>query len=388
MRRWIYADKKNPDERRYLEEKRAGIAAWWSAFERNGPVIRKSFRRKARFDVEAFMEEHLLSVDRRICWEFGRDSDLCDYLTITPEMDRWLRPLVNEILADAPRMSGWVFLPHRPQDAAMVVDTVVGRAGVDVSNWRLSSAEVGEHGRIDVRFAVPGISPEDVDELHGAAVLAVECLLGEEIADETIGFVDVIAESGGAELSALAALVERISNEMAASRPDEPFHRLAATAEWTILKLHPDKADDYVEQRDLFVAKTCDLTLWRAQHSRFPFFGRRSSRFGETFCYVKLDGSERLDEEKFAGKAESEDAITEALEPGELGAFVGGGTGLRYSYIDLALRDAPSAIDRIRSVLQAGRVPRRSWIQFFDADMAAEWIGIYDDSPPPPLEEQ
>lgn len=386
MRRWIYADSKNPGERRYLEEKRAGIAAWWSAFERNASVIRKSFRRKAHIDLEAFMKEHLLSIDRRICWEFGRESDLRDYLTITPEMDRWLRPLVSEILAGAPRMSGWVFLSHRPQDAALVVDTVVGRAGVDVSTWRLAAAEVGEHGRIDVRFAIPGISPDDVDELHGAAVLAVECLLGEEIADETIGFVDV-AESGGADLplADLPALVERLSNDIASSRPDAPFHRLAPTAEWTILKLHPDKADDYLEQRDLFVAKTCNLALWRAQHSRFPFFGHRSSRFGETFCYVKLDGSEGLDDEKFADKSEIEDAITEALESGELGAFVGGGTGLRYSYIDLALRDVPLAIDRIRSVLQAGRVPRRSWIQFFEAHMAAEWIGIYDDSPPPPL---
>lgn len=63
----------------------------------------------------------------------------------------------------------------------------------------------------------------------------------------------------------------------------------------------------------------------------------------------------------------------------------GSGTGLRYTYLDLALVDLDQGIQVIRKRLQEGGVPKRSWIQFFDADLAAEWIGIYDDSPPPPM---
>jgi hypothetical protein len=42
------------------------------------------------------------------------------------------------------------------------------------------------------------------------------------------------------------------------------------------------------------------------------------------------------------------------------------------------------AIPVIRDVLRAGRVPKRSWLQFFDDDLAEEWIGVWDDSPAPP----
>jgi hypothetical protein len=100
---------------------------------------------------------------------------------------------------------------------------------------------------------------------------------------------------------------------------------------------------------------------------------------------VKIDGSEGLDEEEFADKAEIEDALDEVLKPDGLGCQIGGGTGVRYSYVDLALVDLPRGIEAVRKRLQQGNLTKRSWIQFFDAGLAAEWIGIYDDSPPPPM---
>lgn len=73
------------------------------------------------------------------------------------------------------------------------------------------------------------------------------------------------------------------------------------------------------------------------------------------------------------------------LKPDQLGCCFGGGAELRYSYIDLALTDVNKGIQATRRRLQSGKVPKRSWILFFDSDVAAEWVGVYDDSPPPPL---
>ena len=73
------------------------------------------------------------------------------------------------------------------------------------------------------------------------------------------------------------------------------------------------------------------------------------------------------------------------LRPDQLGCTIGGGTGLRYSYIDLALTDVPRSAEIIRRVLQEGNIPKRSWLQFFDCEWRQEWIGIWDDSPPPPM---
>jgi len=87
---------------------------------------------------------------------------------------------------------------------------------------------------------------------------------------------------------------------------------------------------------------------------------------------------------KSAGKIE--DALDDALARDGLGIHVSGGTGLRYSYIDLALTDLERGVERSRRALRKVGVDDRSWIQFFDADLSAEWVGVYPETPPPPSE--
>ncbi len=50
---------------------------------------------------------------------------------------------------------------------------------------------------------------------------------------------------------------------------------------------------------------------------------------------------------KFADKSEIEDALDAVLRPQKFGCHIGGGTGLRYSYIDLALTDVNRGVDAI-----------------------------------------
>src|SRR5690606_29317601 len=114
------------------------------------------------------------------------------------------------------------------------------------------------------------------------------------------------------------------------------------------------------------------------------FFDERFSRLGDKFCYLKLDGSQGVEDERFADKGEIEDALDALLRPAGWGCQIGGGTGLRYSYIELALRDCEQALPAIRGLLAGGNVPKRSWVLFHDCEQATEWVGVYDDSPPPP----
>jgi hypothetical protein len=150
-----------------------------------------------------------------------------------------------------------------------------------------------------------------------------------------------------------------------------------------MFKLEPDEAEDYPAQDDRVIARSPNAALWQAAHQR-SFFSGRFSRLDETFCYVKIDGSEGLDEAGFADKSEIEDAMDAVLAPERLGRSIGGGTGLRYSYIDVAVTHPERALARVAERLRQGRVPKRSWIQFFDADLCGEWIGMYPDTPAPP----
>jgi hypothetical protein len=109
------------------------------------------------------------------------------------------------------------------------------------------------------------------------------------------------------------------------------------------------------------------------------------SRFGELFCYLKIDGIDVPRERFVEFRSDIEDTLSPALAQAGVGCCIGGGSGIRYSYIDLALTDVNQAIPIIRQVLSARRVPLRAWLLFFDDELSHEWIGIYAQTPEPPM---
>lgn len=115
-------------------------------------------------------------------------------------------------------------------------------------------------------------------------------------------------------------------------------------------QLIDERREDEREFRESWRAANAAATAW-------PRTRRWPSR-GGTFCYLKLDGSQGLDIEKFADKGELEDAIDAVLEPAGLGCQIGGGTGRRYSHIDLALTERERGLLAVCERLAAGKRAR------------------------------
>jgi hypothetical protein len=147
----------------------------------------------------------------------------------------------------------------------------------------------------------------------------------------------------------------------------------------------PSEQADYPGQSDLFVGSSMVPGLFDEMVSSEPFRSTDFSTCGEAFIYLKIDGINGLDGSIFSDKTEIEDALDEPLRTAKIGCVVGGGTGLRYSYIDFAVTDIESAVKVIRTTLQAGKIPNRCWLMYFDSDKADKWFGIWDNSPPPPM---
>ncbi len=143
-------------------------------------------------------------------------------------------------------------------------------------------------------------------------------------------------------------LIEEVTKRL----PDVPYFRLPEGSTWTGYELAPEEAEDYPHQWDMFVGDSMIDPMWRNAHSNQSFDSVRFSRHGETFCYLKIDGIDGLEGSQFADKGEIVDAVDTALRKAELGCFVGGGTGLRYSYLDLALVDVGRGADVVRQVLR------------------------------------
>jgi hypothetical protein len=392
--RWIYFND-NPEEATEREAIVARIDAWWRAFEGKVDDLRALFKGRARWDLPQWMDDHLHPIHPRIMWEYGPAVRGDGHrLVLTPESAHELRPLVAKVLERAPSIPGWEFYDARlPEDLESTKATVTGRASFDIDDF-LARVSVNDKRLIDLCYYSPRIESAEDEAAFSSAFVATETLLGEHCLDRWVGTIEISpfqeAAVAGRDIPRHAIKLDRLKETVEAAvegirdqLPPSPHHEWAGEAQWTMWKLKPEPADDFPNQADLFVEKSPNPAMWIAAHSGGLFNSERFTRCVETFCYLKVDGAEGLDDSTFADKGDIEDALDEALIPRKLGCQIGGGMGLRYAYIDLALTDVPAAITAIRERLQAGGIPKRSWILFFDSDLANEWVGIYDDAPKP-----
>lgn len=168
------------------------------------------------------------------------------------------------------------------------------------------------------------------------------------------------------------------------TQSDVPWHMRSEDQPHQMFRLHPIEQADYPGRSDLFVGYTALPALWERFHSSEPVHSTDFSTCGETFCYLKIDGINGLEGSAFEDKSQIECTLDEALRSFKVGCVLGGGTGLRYSYVDFAVTDVSMACDIICKVLRAGRIPNKTWILFFDSDKRDQCIGVWADTPSRP----
>jgi hypothetical protein len=374
--RWRFPDAGESALRAVLQRQ---IDEWWEAFAAKTANLDALFKGKQKWDLEAWMECHLRIISDELFWEFGPGITGGHRLVITSETNRHVRQLVNQILRSAPAISGWDFVAYRPSEPLkQVVATVEGRTGVQLSSLT-TAVEPAHFGMLRIK-----LFSHDGDDAERGGAIAAEATLGEETLDRWIGVIS--HHSGrGVPLDNLKSLVDGFIEARRSQLSAAPWHLRIADATWSLLTLDAEPADDWPEQRDLVVGKTVDLELFESCRSGAPFDSQRFSRCGETFAYLKIDGTQGIPRGGFADKSEIEDALDAVLIRAGLGCHIGGGTGQRYSYVNLALVDVDRAIPLVVAAMRNMKLPTRSWIQFFDSDLRWEWVGIWPDTPSPPF---
>jgi hypothetical protein len=388
--RWRFAEDTDPVEARSRGAVREAIDRWWEAFAKNADRVDEHFRDRKEFDLRSLMD-HLSSVDPNIMWEFGPPVEKPGHrLCITPESHAELRPLVQVILDRSPELPRWEFYPYRLPDE-VGDDPIVRDGRTDVSmEGATVSVSRGDGNRIDLSYFV--YSNVDKSEAKKAAFFCTERRLGEECLDKWIGGIDGNASSTPEEkgsrrvsLGRLRPTVEALIDSIHSQLPTAPRYQLKCQPngqpfKYSLLELNlPPQVGDCPRWLDQLLAVAPEVELFNATRNS-SFYSTRYSRFNETFCYLKI--GEVLDA-KYRG--EVEDAITSILSQKDLGCAWGGGTGKRYSYIELALIEVESAIPILRELLRRFNIHQRTWLLFHDASLQDEWVGIYPQTPPPPV---
>jgi hypothetical protein len=380
--RWLTLE--DPAERARLHGE---MDRFWQAFVARQERIDALFRMQDRWDLVSWMNEKLAPLTQGLLWEFGPGAEGGHRLVITPESRRHLRPLVAELIARAPKLPNWSFQDARPPDPPEYTQNVVhGRAGIQLGA-ALVGVQPGEGNRLDLRWHFPGLDPKDPRAFE-AAFVATQSVLGERVLDEWVGMLDCVASAEGLRgWKTLPVQLHAARQKLVQALPEAPLHQRAPEGlTYTLWKMDPQGEGDFPRQDDLRIGKSCDPAMWTAAHARPEAFSTaRFSRHDELYAYLKIDTREEAPEEAFQDKSEIEVALDTLLREHGVGAFCGGGSGLWYSYVDLMLSDLDAAIPLIRQCLRGGSVSRRSWLLFMDPGLASEWVGVYDDTPPPPV---
>lgn len=364
------------------------IDAWWVAFGEKRDELNAYFASNEQWDLPAWMHETLNLVEPRLMWEFGPGSNGGHRLAVTPEVERQVRPLVDTLLERCPGYDGWEFCSYRPPESLDVARAMLESRELAPIDKTMVVVTPNEDCLVDLSFYSKRYKGREDPDAGNSVWVASEVILGEQMIDVWIGDISVNKGTGKREgaksLSEMQRAVDEAVAHVQAGLPARPLWQSIDGMAGAVWKLEPIERDEYPRQLDLFVGRSSHQAMWEAAHGDGIFDSRRFSRHGELFCYVKTDGSVDLSGEKFEAKGEMEDAIAAELTKREIGAVVGGGTGLRYSYIDLALSDPDKGIQAVVDVMRDGNMVKETWIQFFDDRYASEWVGVWDESPLPP----
>ncbi|MEM8884284.1 MAG: hypothetical protein AAGD14_09460 [Planctomycetota bacterium] len=364
------------------------IDAWWKAFGATRETILRSFRGEAEWDLGDWMLDHLGAVDDELMWEFGPGIHKEHRLVITPESARHLHPLVEVMLQRCPGYDDWEFYAARPRESAGHARAMIEARNLMALEGARVLATPTEECFVDLTFFSESFAGPEDNDAKGSAWVATGCIVGEETLDVWIGEIHVRHGDGRSEgavpLDAMQEAVDAAIERVRAQLPAEPLWKTLGPGTGTVWQLKPNERDTYPRRTDLLTCRSCHNPLWTATNSGWVVDSRRYSRFEEIFAYVKMEGLGVLSGDHFEEKAAIEDALIAALTERELGAVIGGGTGLRYAYIDLALAKADEAIETAIHVLRERNIARNSWILFFDKRFEQEWVGIWEESPPPP----
>ncbi len=378
--RWRYPCPSEAAARAAMEAK---IDAFWAAFAATTPRFEAAFRKEDALDFPTWMREHLDPIDERIMWEFGPGLGGGHRLVLTPESERSLRPLLSAMLARAPVLARWELYPYRlAEDIAMTFETVRARVDVELTGYEVVAAP-GQHGRVDLFFWGPK-RLFGKDQRFDAAFVAVETLLGEEVLDHWIGAIEVERRPDRVPIGELPRLVRLLIEAHVATLPDRPYHAQPGDDGWVS---YERKGPTDQRRGDVIVGSSRAMPVLQALGKPASFHSPRFSRHGEIFAYLEIDtpgGPVGPGDPVgvFPDRLEAQDAIDALLAPTSLGCVIGGATGRRHAYIDLALTDVAAAWAALQPFL-SGKLPNGTRLLFMDTDLQGEWLGLEADTPGP-----
>jgi len=154
--------------------------------------------------------ERLQELSPDIYFEFMTSPEGNEFV-ITADGEQSLFPLVEEIIAAAPKLDNWSFFALKPQFGFPELSEWEG-VRMRIANVRCILLECMDTDELGLRLIVPHIDPATEDSLHNALLRAIDHGLGERRFAESFDFTELVnPAAAGGESFPLARLDAELS---------------------------------------------------------------------------------------------------------------------------------------------------------------------------------
>jgi hypothetical protein len=162
-------------------------AAFWSLFAKRADAL----TRISTADDPVYDEllAQLQAIDAGLFFEFSAVPGSSE-LIITAEGDGSLFPLVDAVVAAAPRIDGWRFFALKPK-LGFPESVVWEGYEVKIADVVFDPLSADESDDLGLRLLVPGLADGDIDKAHNGLLRAIDHGLGERAFAEAVQHTEV-----------------------------------------------------------------------------------------------------------------------------------------------------------------------------------------------------
>ena len=384
---------------RMPREQTARIDGFWERFSRAAKRIDRHFSGLApHVDPDREMRTALREFADRLYWDFEPGDEAGRRLVLSAELRHQNRVLARAMVHRFPEIEGWTVSDARLPVASIpaAVQSILFRSRSEALAVEELAPRAAAHRLVDLDARGRG----EQAFLSDQAGIVFAVLLGDRADQDWLGDVRVQPPRVPGLLDRLrgrmndvpvnsrwlsefrTAAVDVISR-FEADRPERPFAE-AVEMPRREYRLTPREQDP---------GRRRDATRW---WSRYPALAAarlagtritslRFSRFGESFCGIKIRRTEGAPYSEPEALARLADRLQTALRQAGLGGVTGAGHGISYVYLDLALGSLEEAARKVRRELAEAEVTAPAWMIFDEAGLEDRYFPLVPGTPPTPL---
>jgi hypothetical protein len=187
-----------------MTDKSQAIAKFWYLFQQQSSKL--GAISSADHSVYDLILDQLQKIHPKLYFEFSLGPGTSE-LIITAEGDSSLFPLVDAIVASAPKIPSWSVLSLKPKLGFPNTTTWEGIT-VNIADVVFDPLEREASKDLGLRIFVPGLAREHSEDSHNALLRALDHALGERNFAESVQYTEVLPLPGDASAEDYIPLTE------------------------------------------------------------------------------------------------------------------------------------------------------------------------------------